>query len=181
MNLKYYLRGLGIGIVVAAILMGVATRGNESMTDAEIKERAAQLGMVEQKVLADISNERTTTEVPATPEPDVTLQEAPTEAPQGETTVAPQEEPTEAPQSEVTTEPQTPRQEGDAETIFLTISRGESSWTVSKKLVELGLVEDAAAFDRFLSQGGYDKSINIGDFEIAKDATYEEIAEIITN
>ena len=29
MNLKYYLRGLGIGIVVTAIIMGIAFGGKE--------------------------------------------------------------------------------------------------------------------------------------------------------
>lgn len=178
MNLKYYLRGLGIGIVVAAILMGVATRDNETMTDAEIKERAAQLGMVEQKVLADISN--VDTEAPkATPEvtrqPQQESDEAPTQEP--EATVAPTQEPeaTEAPTQEpVTTD--TPKEES----VSLTIRSGESSWTVSKTLAEYGVVEDAAAFDSYLSKGGYDKSICIGEFEIPMGATYEEIAKIIT-
>ena len=43
MKLKYYLRGLGIGIAVTALVMGLALAGNtkQSMTDEEIKERAA--------------------------------------------------------------------------------------------------------------------------------------------
>lgn len=45
MKLKYYLRGLGIGILVTALIMG-ATDGKE-LTDEEIKARAIQLGMVE--------------------------------------------------------------------------------------------------------------------------------------
>lgn len=56
MKLKYYLRGLGIGIVVTALLMGFATRGNQEMSDEEIKARAAELGMVEQLTLADIKD-----------------------------------------------------------------------------------------------------------------------------
>ena len=48
MKLKYYLRGLGIGIAVTALVMGLALAKTtkESMTDEEIKERAAKLGMV---------------------------------------------------------------------------------------------------------------------------------------
>ena len=53
MKLKYYLRGLGIGIVVTAIIMSF-TKKPEELTDAQIKIRAAQLGMVEESVLADI-------------------------------------------------------------------------------------------------------------------------------
>ncbi|MCI8859639.1 MAG: hypothetical protein HFI71_08990 [Lachnospiraceae bacterium] len=48
MKLKYYLRGLGIGIICTAIIMGIALSGNkkETLTDAEIIERAKLLGMV---------------------------------------------------------------------------------------------------------------------------------------
>jgi len=48
MKLKYYLRGLGIGIICTAIIMGIALSGNkkEKLTDAEIIERARLLGMV---------------------------------------------------------------------------------------------------------------------------------------
>lgn len=48
MNLKYYLRGLGVGIVVTALIMGISLGGKkESLSDKEIKARASELGMVE--------------------------------------------------------------------------------------------------------------------------------------
>ena len=49
MGLRLYLRGLGLGIIVTALLMGY-TLGNkkESLTDAEIIARAEALGMVEE-------------------------------------------------------------------------------------------------------------------------------------
>ena len=47
MKLKYYLRGLGVGIIFTAIIMGIALSGNkkETLTDEEIIERAKLLGM----------------------------------------------------------------------------------------------------------------------------------------
>ena len=56
MNLKYYLRGLGIGVVVTALIMGIAAgRTRETLSNEEIKERARALGMVEEsQVLADM-------------------------------------------------------------------------------------------------------------------------------
>ena len=56
MKLKYYLRGLGIGIVVTAIIMSF-TRQPEKLTDAQIKLRAHELGMVERNVLSDYQEE----------------------------------------------------------------------------------------------------------------------------
>ena len=47
MKLKYYLRGLGIGIIVTTIILMIAYSGNKTEpTDAEIIARAEKLGMV---------------------------------------------------------------------------------------------------------------------------------------
>lgn len=53
MERKYYLRGLGIGIVVTAVIMGIALSGRHKMTDKEIIARAKELGMVEDTYLAE--------------------------------------------------------------------------------------------------------------------------------
>lgn len=53
MNLKYYLRGLGLGIIVTAIIMGLSANSREHLSDDEIRERAKQLGMVESTVLTE--------------------------------------------------------------------------------------------------------------------------------
>ena len=47
MKLKYYLRGLGIGIIVTTILLMIAFALHKpTMSDADIIARAKQLGMV---------------------------------------------------------------------------------------------------------------------------------------
>ena len=46
MKMKYYLRGLATGIVIAAILMALSSGGKKDLSDKEIKERAAAMGMV---------------------------------------------------------------------------------------------------------------------------------------
>lgn len=52
MNLKYYLRGLGIGIVMTALIMGITAAGkNKPLSDSEIIERAKALGMTEESTL----------------------------------------------------------------------------------------------------------------------------------
>lgn len=66
MWLKGYLRGLGAGIFISAVLMGIATSGKGTMTDAEVKERAATLGMVEEDaLLVKPKLEETIPELPA--------------------------------------------------------------------------------------------------------------------
>jgi len=58
MNLKYYLKGLGLGIIVTALILGIHYKLNtNTMSDAEVKKRAAELGMVENSTLAQINEQ----------------------------------------------------------------------------------------------------------------------------
>lgn len=57
MERKYYLRGLGIGIVVTAIIMGMALPKNKGMTDEEVIARAKELGLVENTALGDLQDD----------------------------------------------------------------------------------------------------------------------------
>ena len=54
MGLRYYLRGLGIGIFVTAIVLSATKPAAKAeMTDSEVIARAKVLGMVEKETLAD--------------------------------------------------------------------------------------------------------------------------------
>lgn len=59
MERKYYLRGLGLGIIVTAILMGITLSGGtktREMTDDEVIARAKELGMIEDSRLLEPSD-----------------------------------------------------------------------------------------------------------------------------
>jgi len=174
MKLKYYLRGLGIGILVTAAILTIVYHTKGSMSDSQIKKRAEQLGMVmasteedtlfAQTTQADttieetgtISVEETTTVVETT--------EAVTEAPTEKPTEAPTEVPTEAPAAEA----------------VLTISPGMYSESVSAELVRLGIITNQKEFNSYLVNNGYAERIQTGDFKIKADMSYDEIARIIT-
>lgn len=178
MKLKYYLRGLGIGILVTAAILTIVYHTKGSMSDSQIKKRAAQLGMVmasteddtlfAQTTQADttieetgtISVEETTTAVETT--------EAVTEAPTEKPTEAPTEAPTEKP-----TEP------AAAEAV-LTISQGMYSESVSAELARLGIITNQKEFNSYLVNNGYAERIQTGDFKVKADMSYDEIARIIT-
>lgn len=60
MEKKYYFRGLGLGIIVTAVIMGIALSGGgkkEKITDAEVIARAKELGMIEDSTLLESSRE----------------------------------------------------------------------------------------------------------------------------
>ena len=185
MKLKYYLRGLGIGILVTAVIMGV-TQGSrkETLSDREIRERAAALGMVEPgNSLADLEAAETpaATEIPeaietpaATETPEAAETPAATEIPEAiETPVA-----TETP--EVTARPtQKPAEEEEGSSYTFEIQAGDSSYQVAYRLQQAGLVADARDFDNYLCSKGYDRKLKTGSYEIPETATEEEISEIL--
>ncbi len=60
MEKKYYFRGLGLGIIVTAVIMGIALSGGgkkEKMTDDEVIARAKELGMIEDSTLLEAAEE----------------------------------------------------------------------------------------------------------------------------
>ena len=62
----------------------------------------------------------------------------------------------------------------------ITIVSGMWSDKVAQELQKLGLIQDAEDFDRYLISNGYADKIRVGTFEIPTDASYEQIAKIIT-
>ena len=175
MKLKYYLRGLGIGIVVTALLMGFATRERLPLTDAEIKARARALGMVESDSvqLSDIRQPGITQSDRDTPE-----NQEPEESREPEES----KEPEESREPEGSKEPEESQSTNPSEEesyVTIVVNKGYSSDTVSRILAEAGLVEDAGAFDRYLVNAGYATRIRIGTYRILMGTSRERIAQII--
>ncbi len=60
------------------------------------------------------------------------------------------------------------------------VKQGDSSVSVARRAEEMGLVESAVEFDRFLCQNGYDRRISPGSYQISAMASQKEIADKIT-
>lgn len=209
MKRKYYLRGLGIGILVSVVIMSISAGQKRPMTDEEIKARARELGMVESTVLSNLPGQTTgdkqpeetkTSEETKEPEETTTPEETkepeetkvPEETGEPEETTTPEEtkEPEEIKtpeETQIKEEPEEPKEpdtvtEPDEaqDTVTIVIKSGESSVTVSKSLAAAGLVEKASDYDRYLCENGYDKKIRTGTYEIPVGASEETIAQIIT-
>ena len=213
MKLKYYLRGLGIGMAVTALILGISFSGRQgqeaqTLTDEQIRERASELGMVNSSelTLAALQNSaqpqttmepevtekpkltadpETTTEPEATAAPETTTEPKATAEP--ETTAEPKAtaEPETTAAPEMTTEPEATKEPElitapEQSQTTITIKKGSDSGSVSRVLYEAGLVENAKAFDNYLCNNGYSRSINPGIYEIAPGTSEEEIAKIIT-
>lgn len=218
MKLRYYLRGLGIGILVTALVLTIVPGEKEVLSDAEIRERALQLGMVDSSslTLADMqvtvadtqeTNEKTNSEkseevksgevkVEEVKSDDVKSDEVKTEEAKTEEVKSDEVKVGEAKPEEEKSEDvnvaETKSEDANAgnenlnsekvakETATITIKSGDSSYTVAKTLQEAGLIVDAGAFDTYLCDNGYSRSIGTGIYEIVFGTTEEEIAKIIS-
>lgn len=198
MKLRYYMRGLGIGIIVTALVMGIATRDRAPLTDAEIKAAAYELGMVDSSSLklSDIQPPSESEESKETPNQENTeeheesrnegeLAGAEESRSEGESADSPEDEaPASASVSESeeasSEEPEQAFPEEPEETVTITIKSGSGSRTVCNQLKEAGLIEDAGAFDQYLMDNGYSRRICVGTYEIELGADWERIAKIVT-
>lgn len=178
MKLKYYLRGLGVGIVVTAVILTIANHLGNKMSDEDIIKRAAKLGMVmkEDESLFPPTEPETTTPEPTSPSP----------AEQDTTAVKPAEPETTTPEP---TEPETttpvpaePQTSGIViHTATITVTSGMYSEAVSQKLEEAGIVKNWREFNEYLTSNGYSERLQTGTHSFNSEMGYNEIAEILVS
>ena len=116
MKLKYYLRGLGIGMAVTALILGISFSGRQgqeaqTLTDEQIRERASELGMVDSSelTLAALQNSaqpQTTMEPEVTEESETMTEPEATAEPETATEPEATAEPEMTTKPEVTAEPE---------------------------------------------------------------------------
>ncbi|MCI9079141.1 MAG: hypothetical protein HFH68_09510 [Lachnospiraceae bacterium] len=208
MDKKPFLRGFGTGVLFAAAILGISftIRTSEPATIA----RAKKLGMVfesnNQKVLLSGTKKPEETVLPeesgnpgSTTVPDNTNAPADTTKPTGTQKPA-EEKATEKPavtKMPVTTkkpskkdndigkqfdnEKNNLKKDIENEKKQLTINDGDWAGKVSKELEDMGIIDDAMAFDKYLSDNGYSNVINSGTYDVSPDDTYHELAEKITS
>lgn len=66
------------------------------------------------------------------------------------------------------------------EAVEIKVISGDSSVSVSRRMLEAGLVESAVEFDAYLCANKYDKFICVGTYDIPKGSDFETMAKIIT-
>ncbi len=223
MNLKYYLRGLGLGIVMAAIVLGITASGKKAaLTKEEIVAKAKDFGMVEEEELKkQLEDARAETEQRVKEEAMAEYSAAHEEsssmeagdsgldaqgmedgqAEESEQEETPEKEDGQAGESE---QEETPEEEagqaGESEqeetlekedgsegneadeekqTVFI-VKKGESPYSIGKRMEEEGLLPKDAGFDRYLVDHGFDTKVVAAEYVIPADADMETIAKIIT-
>lgn len=184
MKLKYYLRGLGIGIIVTTIiLVSCFSMQKPKMTDAQIIEKASQLGMIMPEQDSVVAAETETTESEETQqknEQQVAAEEAQQETEQQ--TEVPKEQATEETQQDAPsedTENAENEESAQQEPFTLVVNRGDVCRTMCENLAANGVIDDSEGLRKYLSEVGYASFISAGTYQIPYHASYEEITNIL--
>lgn len=181
MKMKFFLRGLGIGILVTTLVLCVSYRKQNS--DQSVVERARELGMeFPEKTPETLLQPSASPEmaisgsaVASTPEqPQVTqvAQVSPSPAPVAATI---------QPQQSVTAKPvEKPKATDGRKTRTFTVRSGLLSSSVAREMKAAGVIADDEALDDYLEKSGLARKVRAGKYKIPVGASYEEIARIIT-
>lgn len=201
LKLRYFIRGLGMGIVFTAIVMSLSLQASRSriirenaLTKEEIMEKAMGYGMI-----MNASDDTTSVE-----QNDSSKEEQSQEKKQD----AKEEQEAKDEQDEQDAEDEQLKESNDDEqqnnkdgkdkvesdvvstkdkgmiiSIDYTpikITSGMTATSVGKLLNEKGVIEDIDEFRIYMSEQGYSSKILVGEYLIPLDATYKKIADIIT-
>lgn len=192
MKNKYFLRGLGTGIIFGALIMLAAymTSGAYKITDEEIMKRAEKLGMVkvENSIPLATDSDIDADNVSSASE-EVTTTEGSKEDVTEDTSTTEEASTTEQNSEEVTSEEATTEEKDNKDdkaddtyvTAKITVASGMSSTQVAQLLQDAGIISDYLDFDAYLTANGYSTQIRVKTTEFNSKMTYEEIAVALTS
>lgn len=179
MNVKWFLRGLGVGIVLTALLLCITYRTTQK--DTNVIQQAKNLGM--------IFPEEETTDAGAE-EAEELAQQAQTEnasgaAVSGSVVAGQGENESEADKKarkklEQSKDDITSASNYQGATKTFVVRNGLLSSSVAKEMQAAGIIDSADAFDEYVEKNGYGRKVRSGTYKIPDGADYETIAKIIT-
>lgn len=182
MKRKYYLRGIGVGILFATIVLLVAyiATGRGEMSEEEIKKRAEELGMVQAESVLDSLDKpakKTDTETDEENKEPVSSENSSDE--NSEENTENSSEAATASATEAASEA-TNDTTSSGRVVTFTVVSGMNSYNVATILQDQGVIESADDFDAYLESNGYSARIVTGEYSVSIGTDYETIAKMIT-
>lgn len=180
MKFQYFLRGLGVGIVLAAIVLCVTYR-TDGNGNVDVVEEAKKLGMVFPEGTQAPENKQDSVLTP-TAEPIVTAEPVSSPAVSGAGVTGNAATDSEGGETAKPTAKLAKKEKSSSgkDTIKFTVKSGLLSSSVAREMKKAGIIKDADDFDQYLEESGYSRKIRSGTYSIPSGASYEEIAKIIT-
>ena len=184
MRLKYYLRGLGLGIIFTCLMFMLfsnkTANNNTDQTDVYNQIDAATETLSDKTGSSDKTDtlDDTDTSDEADAQNDISAPDS-AEA-QNNTDVQ------DNPNAQDNTDGQNSDAQNNAdgsdttdEYVTLVIEQGDIARDVAESLYEDGIIDDVESFRKYLGETGVSKTLHAGEYNIKVGSTYEEIVELL--
>jgi len=182
---KYYLRGCGLGILVASLVFIVSLHAHGgAMSDEKAMQRASELGMIMPDDTQTQEAETQTTELPVKetnlPDTQRTTQAVTQKVPQNDTQKQTERD-TSSEQNDTSKESEKKAEEKKkTQDSQKKEEEKKKAQETEKDLQEKGLVKDAEDFRKYMQDHNYARYIRVGTFTLEKGMNYSEIAKVLT-
>jgi hypothetical protein len=174
-KIKGLLRGIGIGLILASLLLSFQRPRNQVLNDEEIRARAKELGMVTQRELLDQNKEM------STEEDIINKARALGMIYPEEVNTNLNEETNINEDAENRLETSLDINEEQNESVTIRIEYGMTSESVANLLLAEDIIDDMESFLLYFIDNNLTKKIRVGIYEIEKGSSFEDIGNIITN
>lgn len=172
MRLKYYLRGLGLGIIFTCVILMIFSNGNKSK-DTSVVEDSNGIELTEavendfdsnEEEEQSVTDESNNDENDSNSNDETQSLDENINKPIDDQTV-----------NEITGD----SGELESEYVSLVIEQGDIARDVAEKLYEDGIINDVEAFRKYLGETGVSHTLHAGEYQIKVGATFEEIIEVL--
>ncbi|MCR4842451.1 MAG: endolytic transglycosylase MltG [Eubacterium sp.] len=203
MKFKYYLRGIGIGILCATLIcmVGISVNGG-LLTDENAIKRAEELGYTAPEssdATGNSSDGMTVEEYVASATGDSALtgsgsdtvtvtdstagadSDSDNTSSKSDSDSDSSDEDSDSNVTETTGGSSEEVARGNVSKATITIKGNDDSVDVADRLEDAGIVESASEFDAYLVSNGYDTKLSPGTYEVTSDMSFSEIVDALFN
>lgn len=185
MKTKLFIRGLGVGIVLTTIILYL---GKGTITDQDIINKAKELGMEmkDDSMSSLITNKPDDLRDPQDDKDDLEDSQDPQNGSDDlddsqdkpddlDSDAGPKE-----PENQVEDGKDDLEEQGKDEMVMINIEKGMLSSDVARVLYNARIIENEKEFDKYMIATQKSRKIRIGEYEIKKGETFENLVNIIT-
>lgn len=177
MRLKYYLRGLGLGIIFTCLMFMLFSNKKADNTDQ--MDVNQQLETTTETLSSQTSGDDKNDEAVSGGADVQNNTDADAQNPADNQTGASDTTDTsnQTDDSDITGE--TGTDDVQDEYVTLVIEKGDIARDVAESLYEEGIIDDVESFRKYLGETGVSRTLHAGEYNIKVGSTYEEIVELL--
>lgn len=181
MRLKYYLRGLGLGIIFTCLMFMLFSNKKADNTDQmDVNQQLeTTTETLSSQTSGDDKNDAANDEAVSGGADVQNNTDADAQNPADNQTGASDTTDTSNQTDDSNITGETGTDDVQDEYVTLVIEKGDIARDVAESLYEDGIIDDAESFRKYLGETGVSRTLHAGEYNIKVGSTYEEIVELL--